>query len=428
MTGMELSRRTLLRLLGAGTVAATGLSVTGCGSSGGGDEIPSNPDDASGDLTMWIYPIDPVSEQKWWDPQISKFKKTYKNVNVKVIVQPWENRDEQLTTAIAGGKAPDVVYIIPDQLPGLADQHVLTDVADVLGSDRSDFRSGALQAMTYDKTLYGVPILMGGRSTMLNTKILHAAGITDQPVTWDDVLPMGAKLKPKGYYVAEYIAAPEQTLNLTYYPLLWQAGGEILNKEGTKAAFNSQAGLDALSFVKTLVDKQYVPKDPLTVNPGPDVNNPIEKGQVAVVTDGTVLDEPPGINLADWEVSPPLKKKVAADYGVVGGLAVLASSQNKGAAKAWVKFLASADHLKSFDKDRKYFSPRTSLGNLYAGDRLFGQQEKYVDNSIPGLIHPKARQIMDLIKPEIQSCLLAKKSPQDALADAEKAVNGLLGG
>lgn len=426
MSGTELSRRTLLRLLGAGAVVGTGLSVAGCGSHESGG-VPSNPGDVSGDITMWIYPIDPVSEQKWWGPQVAKFNKKYSKVKVKVVVQPWDNRDEQLTTAIAGGKGPDVVYIIPDQLPGYAEQKVLADVADVIKNDRDDFRPRALEAMTYKGRLYGVPILMGGKSAMIDKKILAACGVTREPSTWDDLLALGRTVKSKGYYATEYIAAPEQTLNLTYYPLLWQAGGEILDKSGAKAAFNSAAGLTALKFVKSLVDHGYVPKDPLTVNPGPDANNPIAQGKVAVVTDGTVSTDLPGVHMADWDVAPPLKKVVAADYGVVGGLSVLSQSKNPAAAKAWVKYLASPDHLKAFDKNRTYFSPRKSLGNLFEGDRILGQQEKYIDNAIPGLIHPKARQIMDLIKPEIQSCLLSKKSPEKALGDAEKAVNNLLG-
>lgn len=421
-----ISRRAVLRIFGAGTVAATGLAAAGCSSSGQ-DKIPSNPGDVSGDVTMWIYPIDPENEQKWWPAQVKTFNQTYPKVKVNVVVQPWANRDEQLTTAIAGGKGPDVVYLIPDQLPGYADQKTLADVADVISKDRNDFRPRALQAMTYKNTLYGVPILMGGSSTLANSKIFSACGLSGVPKTWNDLLSVGAALKPKGYYLLEYDATPDQTLNLTYYPYLWEAGGQILNSDMTKAAFNSPAGLEALNFVRTLAEKGYVPKDPLTVS-SVDATNLIAAGKIGVVTDGSVNPNTPGIHLDDWKVGPPPKKKISAGYGVVGGLSVLSASKNIPAAKAWVRYVASKPHLKKFDKQRRYFSPRKSLSNLFTGDPLLGEQEKYVDSAIPGLIHPKARQIMDLIKPEIQSAILGKKSPQAALSAAEKSVNGLLGG
>lgn len=303
MGGTGLSRRTVLGLIGAGTAAATGLTATGCSSSSK-DTIPANPRDVSGDVTMWIYPIDPNNEKAWWPPQIKAFNKTYPKVNVTVVVQPWANRDEQLTTAIAGGKGPDVVYLIPDQLPGYAAQKVLADVSDVISKDRKDFRASALEAMTYQNTLYGVPILVGGSSSMYNTKIFGACGVNIVPKTWNDQLTIGAKLKPKGYYLTQYDATEAQTLNLTYYPLLWQAGGEILNSDMTKAAFNSQAGLDALKFVTSLAQKGYLPKDPLTV-PSANGTDLVAAGKVGLVTDGGVNPDTPGIKLADWNVAPP---------------------------------------------------------------------------------------------------------------------------
>ena len=426
MGGMGISRRDALRFLGAGTATAVGLGIAGCSSSGA-TKMPANPGDASGDVTMWIYPIDPENEQAWWPAQIKAFNQTYPKVKVTVVVQPWANRDEHLTTAIAGGKGPDVVYMIPDELPGFADQQVLADVSDVISKDRSDFRDKALEAMTYKNTLYGVPILMSGGATAVNEKIFTACGVTSMPETWDDLLAVGAQLKPKGYDLLQYAATPDQTLNLTYYPLLWQAGGQILNQGMTKAAFNSPAGLEALNFVLTLNSKGYLPKGPLTV-PSTEGTNLIATGKIGVVTDGGVSSTTSGINLADWKVGPPPKKKISAAYGVVGGLSVLSGSKNQAAAKAWVHYVASPAHLRKFDKQRQYFAPRKSITGLFTGVPLLGDEEKYVDTAIPGLIHPKARQIMDLIKPELQSAILGKISPEAALAAAEKSVNGLLAG
>lgn len=427
----HLSRRRLLQAaLGAGTLAATGFSVSACGGDDeGGGEIPSDPKDVSGDITMWIYPIDPVSEKKWWKPEIERFNKEYPDVNVNVTVQPWEERDTQLQTAIAGQKGPDVFYIIPDQVPVYASQGVLADMAGVIEGD-DDFRENALEAMTFEDKLCGVPLLMGGSASMVHMKLLDEAGITDKPQTWDDLREIAPALKAKGYYVTHYVAALEQTLNLSFYPFLWQAGGDVLNDDGSAAAFNSPEGLEALTFIKELVDNEWVPKDLLTVSiDATEPSSPIAKGTVALVTDGSATEDVPGLKLDEWEVSPPLKHKVEADYGVVGGLTVLESSQNKDAAMAWTKYLASPEHLKRFDKDRLYFPPRPSLTPLYdeAEDPIKAGEEQYVDSAIPGVIHPKARQLMDVIKPEIQSCLLGDKSPEEALEAAEKAVNGVIG-
>lgn len=423
---MEVSRRTLLRAFGGGAAAAVGLAAAGCGSKSDGT-VPANPNDVSGKVNMWIYPIDATHENDWWPARVEAFHKQYTKVDVTVTVQPWADRDTKLTTAIAGGNGPDVVYLIPDQLPGYAQNGSLTDVSDVVASDKSDFRPNALEAMTFNGTLYGVPILMGGTGTLINKKVMADAGITKMPVTWDDMLAIAPTLKAKGYYLTEYTADPAQTLNLTFYPLLWEAGGDVLSSDRKSAAFNSSAGVAALTYVKQLVDGGYVPTAPLTKSP-PTESDPMVAGKVAVATESGVsaIYNTPGMNPADWEVVAPLKKSTAVGYGVVGGLSVLDGSKDKAAAKAWVKYLASADQLKVFDKNRKYFSPRLSVGALYADDPLTGPAEKFTNDTKSGLIDPRARQLMDLIKPEIQAALLGHKSVTDALNTAAKAVNDLL--
>jgi multiple sugar transport system substrate-binding protein len=408
----------------AALAAALIFGTAACGSSGG-DKVPSDPNQASGDVTMWIYPIDPTNEAAYWKPKVAEFEKKYSKVHVKVVVQPWANRDEQLTTAIAGGKGPDVVYLIPDQLPQYASNGSLADVSDVIAKEKGDFRPNALDAMTYDKKLYGVPLLMSATTLTVNKKAMRAAGISQPPKTWDDVLADAPKLKSAGYYTTEYDGSPDETLNGTFYPLLWEAGGDVLTKDGKHAAFNSQAGVDALTFVKKLVDGGYVPKDPLTTTPKAETS-PTAQGKVAFLFSGGVAGLPTTMPQSDWAIYPPLKDKVSVGYGTVGGLSVLDGSKNKSAAKAWVQWATSAAQMKVYDKTHSYYATRNSAGTLFTGNTLNAAEEKTLPNMTVGSINLKSRQLMDLIKPHIQAVLLGKTSPKKALDAAAKDVNGLL--
>lgn len=403
---------------------AAALLLAACGSGGGGS---GGTDEASGTVTMWIYPIDPKNEAGYWKSKVAQFEKANPKVHVKVVVQPWANRDEQLTTAIAGGKAPDVVYLIPDQLPQYADSGSLEDVAEVIADEKGDFRSNALDAMTYDGKLYGVPLLMSATTLVVNKKAMKAAGITRAPKTWDDVLADAPKLKRAGYYTTEYLASPEQTLNLTFYPLLWQAGGRVLSPDGKKAAFNSEAGLSALTFVKKLVDGGYVPKDALTTTPKAETD-PINQGKVAYVQAGeiNILLALATVPKSQWAVYPPLMDKQSVSYGTVGGLSVLSGSKNKAAAKAWVKWATKTEQMKSFDTEHKYFAPRTSVGTIFPPKTLIGAEEATLDKMTVGSVNVKSRQLMALLAPHIQAALLGKVPPKKALDDAAEEVDELL--
>jgi multiple sugar transport system substrate-binding protein len=413
--------RTVAAVVAAGSLA---VATTGCGSDS--SAMPTDPNKVAGAVTMWAYPINPTIENTWWAPRVAAFQKTYPNVKVNVVVQPWANRDEQLTTSIAGGPAPDVVYLIPDQISQYAAQGALADVADAL-TDKADFRPNTIKAMTYDNTLYGVPLLMSVTTTLANKAILKAAGVGDVPRTWDDVLAAAPKIKQAGYTVTEYNATKDYTLNQSFYPLLWEAGGDVLSADGKKAAFNGPAGLAALEFVKKLVDGGYAPKDELTVSPKPnDTLQCQNKSALSLFVSPGTLSTCPGLDLTNWAAGPPMKNRTSISYGTVGGLSVLAGSKHQAAAKAWVSWLTAPAQMKTFDADHLYSAPRTSVGALYAGKPVNGDAEKYLDAMKFGVISPQARQIMELVRPHVQAALLGQEQPQAALDAAAKDVDGLL--
>lgn len=424
---MRLRYAAALAAIGSLTLLTACGSGSGSGSGGAISASTSSPASVSGSVTMWIYPIAPTGEAADWKPRVAAFEKLYPKVQVNVVVQPWANRDEQLETAIAGGKGPDVVYLIPDQIPGYANSGSLENVANLVASDKKDFYPSALSALTYNGSLYGVPLLMQATTLLANKKILQAAGISKVPSTWSQLLADAPKIKAAGYYVTEYDAAPDETLNESFYPLLWQAGGEVLSANGKQATFNSAAGDSALSFLQTLIKDSYVPKDPLTVDPTVDTD-PIEQGKVAFVMTGDVASLTPTAQapLSDWEVAPPLSDGKTISYGTVGGLSILSGSQNKSAAAAWVNWVTSTAQIKTYDQSHDYFSPRISVGTLFSPSTLIGEEEKMLPYVTQGSVNLESRQIISLLAPKIQAALLGQSNPQQALNSAATAVNSLL--
>lgn len=420
--------RNLAALAVAGSLAAVGgsLPATANGQLVSTNKLVAGSARMSGTVTMWIYPILPTGESAYWKPKVKAFEKIYPDVKVNVVVQPWANRDEQLTTAIAGDSAPDVVYLIPDQIPDYANEGSLTDLSSVLAGQTGDFLPQALKAMTFDGKLYGVPLLMSTTELMVNKKAMHAVGLTQVPTTWAQLLADAPKIKQAGYYTTEYDAYLSQTLNLTFYPLLWEAGGSVLTDGGKKAAFNSPAGVAALTFVKKLVDGGYVPPGPLTVEPSTDTD-PVSEGKVVFAIGADVAEMSGGpLPLSDWAVYPPLKDVKAVSYGTVGGLSVLSDSHNKAAAEAWVKWVTSPAQMKVFDKTHRYYSPRKSVGQLFSPTSLIGHEERLLPDMYVGSINVASRQILSTLAPQIQAALLGKETPKQALDTAAKSVDALL--
>lgn len=138
----RISRRSAL---GAGAVGAAALGLAACGGSGGGDTAeapPESSEELSGSIVMWTYPLSESASAESYAPFVESFQEKYPNVEVEVVQQPWANREEQLTTAISGGNAPDVVYFNPDFVPRFAVEDLLVSLDDL----REDWDSAFVPA------------------------------------------------------------------------------------------------------------------------------------------------------------------------------------------------------------------------------------------------------------------------------------------
>jgi multiple sugar transport system substrate-binding protein len=410
--------------IAAATAVTLGASLSACG--GGSDA--SSGGKVAGHVTMWTYPViaDQATHQGFWDKTVADFEKSNPDVKVDVKIFPWAKRDEALTTAIAAQKGPDVAYLIPDQLSKYNAQHALEPVDSYLDTAaKSDYRPNVRNSVTFEGKMLGAPVLVSSISTLCDKRVFNAVGQTTYPETWADVLAMAPKFKAAGYDVTEYQGDLTQTLNQTFYPLLWQAGGDVFSKDGKKVAFNSDQGVEALTFLKKLVDGGYVDKALITEAQKPEQTR-FAQGKTGCILSLSPQDVKPFWGNENIVVRQPLKQTAQATYGTVGSFSMLKQSKDKKAAGAWISYITSPEVMKAYDTASSFFAPKTSVGSLYGSDPVLGELEKTVNYSQVGPLHPKARDVMGILAPQIQAALLGKQSPKAALDDAAHQAEPLL--
>ncbi len=158
--------------------------------------------------------------------------------------------------------------------------------------------------------------------------------------------------------------ASDGTLNLTYYPFLWQAGGQVLSEDMTKAAFQEEPGLKALELLRELADLKALNNAGLT--------QPVGKVEQTRFARGTELmnltmDAPmPETIMAKGSVkgSEPFKDQQQVVYGSVGGLSIFKMSKAPEAALAWARFVTEKATMEKFLKASGFLPPRNSLKDL----------------------------------------------------------------
>jgi multiple sugar transport system substrate-binding protein len=418
-------RSTVRRIAAPLTALVLAAALSSCGGSG------SSNSDSGGkkSLTLWMYPViaDKAANDTYWKKVETDFEAANSNIDLKIEQQPWTDRDQKLAAAFSGKKGPDVLPMIPDQIPQYVVNGNLAPVDDVVNPLKDQFLPSAVPGLTWQGKVYGAPIYHTVTTTMYNKTVLAKAGIAKPPETWDEIKAAAPKLKAAGFQTLDYSASPEATLNLNFYPLLWQAGGKVFADDGKSVTFNQAPGLKALTFLKTLWDEDAIPKTALTAG-NVVADSPFGKGKVAMSFSAVLADA--GTAATTWgapnvEIGSPLKDEKQAGLGLPGGLVVNAASQNIDGAKKFLTFMMQPAQLDPLAKASGYYSPRADAKSELADPNApkFAGALQY---AVPGEPNPAARQIMGFLSVDIQAVLTGKKQPQDALDDAAKQADDLL--
>ncbi len=257
---MEMSRRTALGR-GLAAILAAGVTpalLTGCGSGSKGRE-----------LTFWNFyapnpaPGDPNAEAQsawfedavaaWNDQNETKIRLQY----VTILGTP------KLATAFAAGEGPDIFLISPGDILRYYNGGVLTDLTPYLEKAAiDDFFPDNLATRVMDGKVYGLPMEIEPLAMFYSKKAMEKAHISEAelPKTWDDMFDVGDRLKTAKQGPIVFCAAPGYYQNFTWYPWMWQGGGDAISKDGTRSAFDSKAAVDALALYKRTIDSGLAPR------------------------------------------------------------------------------------------------------------------------------------------------------------------------
>ncbi|GAA3626657.1 multiple sugar transport system substrate-binding protein [Lentzea atacamensis] len=397
--------------------ACTVATLTGCGAQPGDDAV-----------TLWMYPViaDQAQNRAYWQKVEAGFEAEH-GLKVRIELQPWESRQEKLGAALMAGSGPDVVLLQPDMIPQYVEEKALLPVGDVLKAGDRQYRPSAITALTVGDQTYGLPLYQTVTTTVYNRKLFTEAGITELPDTWDEVRAAAPKLAAKGVPVLDYAGSTEETLNMTFYPLLWQAGGSVFNEEGTKSAFSSAQGVDALRFLVDLNAMGGLPRDAATKRARL-VDDAVAAGKAAMshsMVSTTARNVVRSAGAENTVVGAPLRHRAQVTFGQPGALSLLRTAKNPDAARKFLSYMTTPKVIEELCVHSGFFLPWTGATPPVVDDvdKGFAQALEFAR---AGDTHPQARKVMGLLAPHLQAALLGERTPEQALADAAVEVDALL--
>ncbi len=351
-------------------------------------------------VRKWTFPMLPeLRDQEIYDHLVAEFQKEYPDISVQVETLPWVGRTQKMITAIAGNRAPDCVYLNLDLIAQMVDRDALQPIDKYLTPESiADYDPKVIEAITVKDQLWIFPILRTVAANLVNRDLLEASGWNPDtpPTTWaelEDLAARATKDTDGDGRIDQYglgMVLGGDTLNFSLWPLLWQAGGQVFSDDGKRAAFNSPAGLEALTFMVDMFKKGYIPRSYLSVSGGGEFSS----GDVAywfgtgsVELSGLRRDVP-DLNV---DIAPIIKNKERLSYSSVAGYAMFKTSKHPEETAAWLNFITRPDNMKYFCKATNYFPCKQSVGKIYTDDPLMSKLENEMPYTRPDVNHVYAR-------------------------------------
>ena len=172
-----------------------------------------------------------------------------KKTGIPVKVEPAANLSQQLAEDFAANTPPNLFYLDPTSFQEYVTKGVLADYGKYL-PNASDFFPSLTSAFTYKGQMYCAPKDASALSLYINNADWAEAGLTkaDFPTTWSQLASDAKKLTTSGR--VGFTTDPNESRLDAF---LYQSGGSVLNKTGTKVVLDSAANIRALSFVQSML-------------------------------------------------------------------------------------------------------------------------------------------------------------------------------
>ncbi len=332
-------------------VAIVLLLTPGCGRKDTGD--------TSGKVTITFWHSCVSSTVPALNELIAKFEQEHPNIQVKAQYVPTGDAlIQKLITSVQSHTAPDISWIHANFLQSIIEADAIYRMDDFIhgpdslsAADLADIYPALMQEAKWRGTLYSLPMEATGIGLLCNRELLRNAGLDPDrgPKDWAELREWAKRLTivkdghnvQYGFFVPVFPASGPlgDWMVWQFYPFLFQAGGDVINKDQTRVLYNSDAGVQALTLWKTIYNECNMKSF------GVDYEPAFASKRLAMSLDGPWnIPRWKEIKGLDWTIQPlpagPVKQAT-----IVGGeyLAIFKQSEHPNEAWTFVKWMVRPD-------------------------------------------------------------------------------------
>lgn len=295
---------------------------------------------------------------------IKDYEDINKNVTINLIEVPYKDLKSTIETMISDGKTPALARVSnPTDYSEWAQP--LNNYYDGVSDVTKQFVTSLKPYYVVDDEVLAIPMDATANGMIYNKSLFDKAGVEvplteDSIWTWDECAEAVKKVMEKGgaQFGILWDSSPQR-----WSTLLYEFGGKIVNKDGTKMTINDEKGIAALEYFKKLHDEDIVANS-VWLN-GEDASSLFRAGEAAIHFSGNwMMANYRDISNFEWGVTyAPIGENRSS---VPSGKFVLALKDTgvEDEAADFIKYLTSQEVNAKYCTKSLLLSPRVDNNQL----------------------------------------------------------------
>lgn len=388
-------------------------------------------------LTFWKSPHSD-REDEIWASVIEEFNKEYPNISVEFLNVAWDSVVEKETAAFASGSGPDISFQT-EQFPLYAKNGYLVSLNDYASEEKlAGYPESALEYCTYDEKLMGIPFVALNSVMFYNKDLFEAAGITEMPATWDEMLEDAKKLTQDTDGDGEIdqwgmmFEMDDYWQPLTY---IIQSGADQWNENRTNIGFNNEEGIQGLEFFNKLYNEEKVVLPLEKYTSKEEERAYFYNNQVGMFPQqihyANLIREASDVNLGAFAIpAGPAADEAYANWNFanIGMLAISSQTEHPDEAWKFVEFVTRPEIEKTYLSEVGFFSPQLATNDLmYEGDEIMAVAADGIKSLQVSPASDYANAMLMNLKTMYESVARQAATPEQAIQtmeDTMKAISG----
>ncbi|MBQ8074480.1 MAG: ABC transporter substrate-binding protein [Oscillospiraceae bacterium] len=354
----------------------------------------------------------------------NEFQDTYVATHEYV---PFANYKTQLQLGMTTGEMADLLIMDNPDMPAFAASGLLADISDYLEDfdDIDLYFPGPMNSTTLDGAHFGLPFCSNCLCLFYNKDMFEAAGIDFVPSNWEELEKACEMLAacdavsatPLGF---AGVATEEGTFQ--FMPWLYMAGA-------TYETVGSEDGVEAMTFIKKLIDEGYLSKE-ITSWAQTDVNNQFMSGAIAMQFNGPW--QLPGIAANAPDLNYGVALLPAGDSGTASGLGgenlAVVNGDNVAGAVEFLYYYNQPEVMIAAQKIYGAFPSRSDAAadEYWTADPVQATFIEQLNTAVARGPHPSWPSISEALYTMLQEVVIGTKTPADACAATQAKIDAIL--